>query len=77
MTLAPTSTAPAVRTSPTKNTPPRSLAPVMKKDNKQWLLGTPSRITVNNKGLISKRKLEVREKNMQYKSHGIIKNYNF
>ena len=48
---------------------------LMKKTgNKQCLLDTPHRVTVNNKRLISKRKKS--EKNMHiYKSHGIIKNY--
>ena len=45
-----------------------------KRDNKQCLLDTPRRVTVNNKRLISKCKKS--EKNMHiYKSHGIIKNY--
>ena len=45
-----------------------------KRDNKQCLLDTPSRVTVNNKRLISKCKKS--EKKMHiYKSHGIIKNY--
>ena len=45
-----------------------------KRDNKQCLLDTPRRVTVNNKRLISKFKKS--EKNMNiYKCHGIIKNY--
>ena len=45
-----------------------------KRDNKQCLLDTPRRVTVNNKRLISKHKKS--EKNMhKYKSHGVIKNY--
>ena len=45
-----------------------------KRGNKQCLLDTPRRVTVNNKRLIS---IHIKsEKNMHiYKSHGIIKNY--
>ena len=45
-----------------------------KRDNKQCLLDTPRRVTVNNKRFISNVKSQ--RKNMHiYKSHGIIKNY--
>ena len=43
------------------------------KYNKQCLLDTPRRVTVNNKRLISTHKKS--EKICIYKSHGIIKNY--
>ena len=45
-----------------------------KRGNKQCLLDTPGRVTVNNKRLIS---IHIKsEKNMHiYKSHGIIENY--
>ena len=44
-----------------------------KRDNKQCLLDTPRRVTVNNKRLLSKCKKSEKKKNI-YKSHGIIKN---
>ena len=45
-----------------------------KRGNKQCLLDTPRRVTVNNKRLISKHIKS--EKNMHiYKSNDIIKNY--